>query len=118
MARTSALLMRLLGKNSEYRNVPSVSQMRSSQTFLPLSSSRGREQKSISQLDAEGVPVWLTGLGTSSVASPALRILVCLLLCSLGRDAWKQCSRAGSALLSLRVRGRRWPSIICPGATC
>lgn len=53
-ALTSALLILLLGKYCEYSNDRSGLHSRSSQTFLPRSSSNGREQKSSSMMSELG----------------------------------------------------------------
>jgi hypothetical protein len=66
--RSSALLMRLLGRYCEYSKVRSGSVMRSSQTFLPRSSSRGREQKSSSQTGEVGTAASEDGEGGASAA--------------------------------------------------
>ena len=71
---TSALLILLFGKYSEYSKLRSGSQMSSSQTFLPRSSSSGREQKSISHTDERGTvlpPAAALVLGWSCAVSCA-----------------------------------------------
>mmetsp|Transcript_2311 Transcript_2311/g.5928 ORF Transcript_2311/g.5928 Transcript_2311/m.5928 type:complete len:216 (-) Transcript_2311:263-910(-) len=59
---SSALLILEFGKYSEYSKLRSGSQMSSSHTFFPRSSSNGREQKSISHSGDEETSLLLVGL--------------------------------------------------------
>jgi len=92
---TSALLILLLGKYCEYSNERSGLHTSSSQTFLPRSSSSGREQKSNSMMSE---------LGTLDTADGV--VLAAVLLLGVTASA-VSCTAAASALHLQPICDRR-----------
>jgi hypothetical protein len=85
---TSALLILLFGKYCEYSKLRSGLHTRSSQTFLPRSSSNGLEQKSSSMISE---------LGKLLTAAAGLTAPAVLLLLGAATSA-ASCTAAASAL--------------------
>jgi hypothetical protein len=110
------LLILLLGKYWVYSNLRSGSQTTSSHTFLPRSSSSGREQKSSSHTSLVGAASALLLLGSCTAASAPAARRTLRLPCLRAANAARCCRMCRLLLALLRACILVWLACISRAA--